>query len=140
MKTLAYCKLKKVYSNFGEAINEIIKCKPQLEKIIITDEELRQDPSSITMEQFYKQFPDIINAKNPIETDENGKRINQLWEYHLSARKFHIKTNNYFSIGMNYHVYEGQDSFCFFITLFGNYSIDKEYLLDNGWEVQDEGE
>ena len=35
---------------------------------------------------------------------------------------------------MNYTKIDNKDSFCFFITLFGNFSIDRDYLFDTGWE------
>lgn len=136
-------KFKKVFTTFGEGIDEIITCKPQLEKYILPDNYLGLNASgelpAITMDEFVLNFPSIIANKNPLEKDEKGYLPNRLWEYHLSSHKFHIKTNAYFSFGMNYaKTTEGEDSFCFYITLFGNYAMDKAYLIDNGWEELDD--
>lgn len=132
---IKFAKFKKVYTNFGEAMNEIVTCKPQLKRIILPEEyHTASDVSGITMEEFFDNFPNIITTKNPLQTDENGRLVNRLWEFHISSHKFHIKTDNYFSLGMNYTKIDNKDSFCFFITLFGNFSIDRDYLFDTGWE------
>lgn len=132
---IKFIKLKKVYDNFGTAMQEVITCKPQLKRIILPEEyHTLDDISDITMEEFFDNFPNIITTKNPLETDENGRLVNRLWEFHISSHKFHIKTDNYFSLGMNYAKNNDKETYCFFITLFGNYSIDRDYLFDNGWE------
>ena len=99
-KPIKFIKLKKVYDDFGTAMQEIITCKPQLKRIILPEEyHASEDVTDITMEEFFDNFPNIIATKNPLETDENGKLVNRLWEFHLSSHKFHIKTDNYFVHG-----------------------------------------
>ena len=133
---IRYAKFKKVFKSFGEGIAEIVDCKPQISRYILPEEYDRSDMDhikEITMEEFANNFPNIIKKKNPLEND-NGEFPNRLWEYHLSSHKFHIKTNAYLSLGMNYTKNPNGDTYCFYITLFGKYDMDEAYLLDTGWE------
>ena len=139
-----FAKFKKVFDTFGEGMEDIIVCKPQLSRYILP-EKYQKDKDAIkdmTMQEFAENFPNVISAKNPLAMDEEGRLPNRLWEYHLSSHKFHIKTNAYFSLGMNYarSNAEGKDSYCFYITLFGKYDLDRAYLLDCGWEETETSE
>lgn len=122
----------KTFYSFDEAINNMIANNDVVADVLLYD-----GAATMSTADIYNRLCDV--AKSHVPNPETRENIH--WEFHISANKISVKTDQFVAFGWNIRSRKVQDQYEVTvdsrITIFGENPLAKKTLEDDGWVVEE---